>query len=104
MYVTDKNTHVAREVYSAVIGTGKAKTSIWIPSTVKGDIAGTDGKPDGVLTGMDLSVAMSYFGAAVGDADWYSSGAWMVDFNGDGVINIGDLMAEACLIARIPLV
>ena len=99
MYIGNSDTHTSVEVYCAVTGDGTAATNIWRPSDVKGDVDG-----DGLLKGNDLSLAMTYFGAANSDTDWYTSGAWMVDYNSDGVIDIGDLMAQACLIAKLKIV
>ena len=96
MYLGNPEDHTAVEVFSSVAGDGKAETAIWIPSDVLGDFTG-----DGKATGLDLSLAMGYFGARESDNDWYTSGAWRVDLNYDHVIDIGDLTIEACIVAKI---
>ncbi len=97
MFVGNANNYTATEVYSAIVGNGTALTHIWFPSEVKGDISG-----DGSLTGMDLAIAVQFFGkteSGMGD-EWYSTGGWLVDINKDGVIDISDLTIVARLIAN----
>jgi hypothetical protein len=99
MYIGNSQTHTVTEVFSGIKGDGTAKANIWFPSTVLGDLSG-----DSKVTGMDLSLALTFFGVKSTDADWYSSGAWHVDFNKDGVIDIGDLTKEARLAAGLSII
>jgi hypothetical protein len=99
MYIGNSQTHTVTEVYSGIVGDGTAKANIWFPSAVVGDLSG-----DKKVTGMDLSLALTFFGAKSTDADWYSSGAWHLDFNKDGIVDIGDLTKEARLAAGLSII
>ena len=85
--------HTATKV-SSEITQGAAITHIYVAGRI-GDLSG-----DGVIDGNDLTIALTYFGYASTDADWYSSGAWKADLYADGIIDIVDITIEAGIVAR----
>ena len=95
-YIDTEGHHLSADVPSIILDGGEATANIWIPSEVVGDFDG-----DESVGGADLAIAMTYFGARIDDADWYTSGAWRVDFNGDHVIDIADLTIEAYIAANL---
>ncbi len=96
MYFGKADTHTAVEVYSAVVGDGKASSTLLFPSDVKGDLNGKNG-----VDIADLTAALTFFGVTIDDTDDWYAGAYLIDFNNDGVIDITDLTSEAYLAANI---
>ena len=84
--ITDTNTGIT----PSQIEKGTAATNIWKNSGVIGDISG-----DGVVGSLDLSLALLKYGKMSTDADWYSSGAYIADIDGNGIIDMADIMAIA---------
>ena len=95
-YTDEEGPHKSDKVPCKIVGDGKAMTNLWIASDVLGDFDG-----NGQLNGADLAIAMTYFGAVLNDTNWYTSGAWRVDLNNDGKVDIADLSIEARLVARL---
>ena len=94
-YVDQDGVHRDASVPFVLIN-GQSQTNIWIPSDVIGDFNG-----DELVSGADLAIAMTYFGAKIDDANWYTSGAWRLDFNNDHVVDIADLTISAFLAANL---
>jgi len=86
------------ETFSGIAGDGRASTQIWDAGETAGDLDGND-----IVTGNDLAVAMTFFAMEESDEDWYTSGAFAVDVNGDGIVDIEDLSIIAYLAAHIAL-
>jgi dipeptidase len=99
MYVgfIDENNHYSIEI-PCLIANDRAETVIWIPGDVDGDFNGDD-----TVNGADLAIAITYYGAQEEDLDWYTSGAWRVDFNRDNKVDILDLTISAYLAANVQL-
>lgn len=84
------------EAYSGIAGDAKASTTVWNAGDTTGDLDGND-----IVTGNDLAIAMTFFAKEASDEDWFTSGAFAVDVNFDGVIDMADLTIIAYLAAHI---
>jgi hypothetical protein len=83
--------YTVNEVPSVIIK-DTATTTIWIGGIVPGDM-----NNDGFMDSIDLSIALTIYGKEYSDADWYSSGAYIADMNGDRVIDMADILTIAYL-------
>ena len=77
---------------SSLIENGTATTTIWKSNGIFGDLNG-----DGKVDGLDLAMALNVYGKLSKDADWHSSGAYLIDSNKDGLIDMTDIMIIAYL-------
>ncbi|HEX2947315.1 MAG TPA: prolyl oligopeptidase family serine peptidase [Clostridia bacterium] len=84
------------EIFSGIVGEGKASTRIWDAGETIGDLDGND-----IVNGNDLAIAMTCFGKLEADPDWYTSGTFAVDINSDGRVDMVDLSTIAYLAAHI---
>ena len=71
---------------------GTATTTVWLHSGVDGDLSG-----DGIVDSMDLSIALTLYGKRSNGADWYSSGAYIADIDGNGIVEMDDILYIAYL-------
>jgi hypothetical protein len=95
-YIDENGEHKSIPVPYQILDDGKAFTNIWFAGDVLGDFNGDD-----QVNGADLAISMTYFGAEVADEDWYTSGAWRIDLNRDGKVDIADLTLVALLAANL---
>jgi len=86
------------ETYSGIVGEGKASTKVWNAGDTIGDLDGND-----IVNGNDLAIAMTFFAMEASDDGWFTSGAFAVDVNGDGIIDMADLSIIAYIAAHIAL-